>query len=486
MSADFALITTLIAYKVGLVLVGLWAQRRTQTGADFFLGGRQLGPWVAAISASASSSSVWTLLGVSGAAYAWGLGAVWLFPACVGGFVLNWVVLAPALRRVSEKTGALTVTELLARDHRGLRAVASIIVLGSLCTYVAAQFLGAGKTFNETFGWSVEHSILLGGGIVVLYTMLGGFWAVSVTDTIQGLLMAATSVVLPVAAVAAVGVDSLFVGGPDGFDSLTRNMTPSAAVGFVAGTLGIGLGYPGQPHVVNRFMALRDAASLARARTIALAWAVIVYAGMLVLGWAGRALLPSLADGEVIFVAATNALFPPVVSGIMLAAVLSAIMSTADSQLLVAASAVTHDLGFNFGLGRGRVVVSARLVIFAISMAAIVAALFGPSGIFNRVLFAWSAMGAAFGPLLLVTVLRGPVRPRWSMTAMLAGFVLSVGAYSFPQTKGGIVERVVPFVVALVIAGIGSKLTRQPPYYSTDGRDPGSSEGHPRGAPSPE
>ena len=456
MSSETAILGTLVLYKLLLVAVGLWAQRRTKTGTDFFLGGRRLGPWVAAISASASSSSAWTLLGVSGAAYKWGLGAIWLLPACWGGFVLNWTLLAPALRRASHRTGALTVTELLARKHRAVAVVASVIVLLSLCTYIAAQFQGAGKTFNETFGWSVESSILLGSAIVVLYTLLGGFWAVSLTDTLQGLLMAATAILLPAAALATVGVEGLFANAPEGYVSLTRNMAPASAFGFIFGLLGIGLGYPGQPHVVNRFMALRDDRSVAAGRVIALGWAVIVYSGMLILGWAGHALLPQLADNEVVFVAATHQLFPPVVAGVMLAAVLSAIMSTADSQLLVAASSVTHDLGW----GRHRLVASSRVVIVLLSGSAVLAALYGPQEIFDRVLFAWTAMGAAFGPLLLVTVRRGPVAPGWSLAAMLTGFVMSVGAYSFVLTKGGIMERVVPFFVALVIARVGVEADR--------------------------
>ena len=451
MTSATAILITLVVYKVALVSLGLWAQRRTTTGEDFFLGGRQLGPWVAAISASASSSSAWTLLGVSGAAYQWGLSAVWLFPACVGGFVLNWFFVAPALRRISHNSEAITLTDVLARGHRGVVSIASAIVLLSLCTYVAVQFQAAGKAFHETFGWSVHASVLLGSAIVVFYTLLGGFWAVSLTDTLQGLLMAATAVVLPLATLWTVGVEGLFANGPEGFDSLTRNMTPAAAFGFVFGLLGIGLGYPGQPHVVNRFMALRDERAVRTARRIALTWAVTVYAGMLVLGWAGRSLLPELGDNEVVFVAATRSLFPPVVSGVMLAAVLSAIMSTADSQLLVAASSVTNDLGW----GRSTPVWSSRVVVTLISASAVVAALFGPQGIFDRVLFAWSAMGAAFGPLLLVTLWWGPVRAVPSMVAMSAGFIMSVAAYSFEVTKGTAAERVLPFIIAFMIAYAG-------------------------------
>jgi sodium/proline symporter len=450
------MLVTLIVYKLALIAIGLFFSRRTRDEADFFLGGRRLGPWVAAISASASSSSAWTLLGVCGAAYRWGLGALWLFPGCVGGFVLNWYLLAPRLRAHSHETGALTVTEVLAprreRLSHTITVVASVIVLVSLLSYVAAQFQGAGKTFSGTFGLSMESSILLGAGIVVLYTMLGGFWAVSVTDTLQGFVMAVAAVVLPIGAFVAVGgVEGLAAGlaavDVPGFSSLTRGMEAPLAVGFVAGLLGIGLGYPGQPHVVNRFMALRDQAAVVRGRRIALVWAVVVYAGMLMLGLCTKVLFPALDDAELAFLTATRELFPPVVAGVMVAAVLSAIMSTTDSQLLVAASSVSHDLRRD----RAADTLSrSRLVVLLLSAAAVVAALYGSQEIFSRVLFAWAAMGSAFGPLLLVIVLVGPVPAPHRLAAMVAGFSLSVLAYFFEG--GGALERVVPFFVALAIA----------------------------------
>lgn len=458
MSRDGAILVTLIIYKLALIAIGLFFTRRTRDEADFFLGGRRLGPLVAAISASASSSSAWTLLGVCGAAYRWGLGALWLFPGCVGGFVLNWCLLASRLRAHSRETGALTVTEVLApqneRLSRTITVVASVIVLVSLLGYVAAQFQGAGKTFSDTFGLSMESSILLGAGIVVLYTMLGGFWAVSVTDTLQGLVMVAAAVALPIGAFVAVGGPQGLAAGlaavdVPGFSSLTRGMEAPLAIGFVLGLLGIGLGYPGQPHVVNRFMALRDEAAVVRGRRIALAWAVVVYAGMILLGLCARVLFPDLEDAELAFLTSTRELFPPVVAGMMVAAVLSAIMSTTDSQLLVAASSVSHDLRRD-DAGEKPTLARSRLVVLLLSAAAVVAALYGSQEIFSRVLFAWAAMGNAFGPLLLVLLLVGPVPAPHRLGAMVAGFSLSVLAYFFQG--GGVLERVVPFFVALAIA----------------------------------
>ncbi len=364
---------TLICYKLVLILIGILAQRKTRDGVDFFLGGRRLGPWVAAVSSAASSSSAWTLLGVSGAAYGWGLSAVWLFPACVGGFCLNWFVLAPALRRLSYDTGALTVTEILAgsrggRYHRAIVLACSLIVLVSLGTYVSSQFQGAAKTFSETFGLSIVTSILLGSGIVIFYTMIGGFWAVSITDMLQGVVMVLASLLLPIAALISVGGPTALLDGMarvdvPGYLSLSRNLGPVAGLGFVLGLLGIGLGYPGQPHVVNRFMALRQGGSvLRRGRQVAIGWALIVFSGMLVLGWSSRILYPRLDDPEVAFVVVANQLFHPLIAGILVASVLSAIMSTADSQLLVAGSAVTYDLKLG-GDSQRTLLFRSRLVI---------------------------------------------------------------------------------------------------------------------------
>jgi sodium/proline symporter len=471
-SETAAIVVTLVVYQAVLLAIGVVASRRTADAGDYFLGGRQLGPWVASLSASASSSSAWTLLGVSGAAYSWGVAAVWIFPACVGGFALNWYVLAPRLRRLSAQQDALTVTDLVAgpMEEPGsllIRRVATAIVLLSLLAYVASQFQGAGKTFSETFDLSMPASVLIGSAIVIAYTMLGGFWAVSVTDMVQGLVMATAAVALPwVALTEAGGASGLVaaIGSVDveGYASLTRNMATPAAVGFTLGLLGIGLGYPGQPHVVNRFMAMRDEAAIVTGRRIAIGWAVIIYSGMIVLGLSARALFGSLPDGEVAFVVATRELFPPIVAGVMLAAVLSAIMSTADSQLLVAASSVAHDLDPERS-DDGATVRKSRLVVLGLSAAAIVAALIGDATIFDKVLFAWSAMGAAFGPLLLVLVVIGPVRWEYRLAAISLGFFASVLAYWIPGFRGTAWERVLPFVLAGVAAWRGSGVSTDEP-----------------------
>jgi sodium/proline symporter len=449
-----------------LIAVGLWARKRNQDVEDFFLAGRGLGAWVAAISASASSSSAWTLLGVSGAAYAWGLPALWIFPSTVGGFLLNWVWVAPRLRRLAGAEHAVTLSEVIAPEQTGslrrvVLRVAALIIVFCFTFYIASQFEAAGKAFESVFALSKESSILIGAAIVLAYTLLGGFWAVSVTDSVQGLLMAIAALVLPLVALTAVGGFGSLMAG---LDAMGNEGSPVAAgglvtVSFVLGLMGIGIGYPGQPHVVNRFMALRDDEALRQGRIIAIAWAVLVYAGMLLLGLSARVLFADLGDSEQVLFRTATELLPAVVAGVMLAAVLSAIMSTADSQLLVAASAISYDWNLadrrdNASLGGTR-----RTVVVILVMATLLA-LAWRADIFSRVLFAWSAAGSAFGPLLLLRLSRRRVTPGATLAAMLLGFVLTVVISLFPDLPGDAAERLLPFLAALTVAAAGS--SRQP------------------------
>ncbi|MFQ5718359.1 MAG: sodium/proline symporter [Acidobacteriota bacterium] len=468
MSRPHWILVTLLAYQMVLVVIGVWAHRRTRDTSDFFLGGRQLGSWVAAISASASSSSAWTLLGVSGAAFSLGAPAVWLFPATVCGFLINWLWVAPRLMAVSRDENALTLTEVIAGDRRDplhptIVRVASGVILFSFVFYVAAQFQAAGNAFATSFHLPIATSIVIGAAVIVLYTWLGGFWAVSVTDTVQGLLMVGAAVVLPVAAVVAVGGPrplwgALHAAGGEGTGGWPGPGPVWVGIAFVAGTLGIGLGYPGQPHVVNRFMALRDRAALAQGRVIAIAWAMIIYAGTLIVGWCGRILISHLADGEQIFFALTDHLLTPVVAGIMIAAVLSAIMSTADSQLLVAASSISHDLSRTRTRQRTPVggLARSRWVVTMVSALAVALALMIPDRIFSRVLFAWHAVGSAFGPVLLIRLSGRRVRSAAILSAICCGFGLTVIFHLLPDTPADVAERLAPFVVALAIAAGGA------------------------------
>jgi len=457
---------TLVIYNAILIGVGLWARGRNKDVEDFFLAGRGLGPWVAAISASASSSSAWTLLGVSGAAYAWGLPALWLFPATVGGFLLNWTWVAPRLQRLSREESAVTLSEVVAPSSMGdlrqiiLRAAALIIVF-CFVFYIASQFEAAGKAFESVFGLSKETSIIVGAGIVLAYTMLGGFWAVSVTDSIQGMLMVVAGIVLPMAALTAVGGFGPLAGGlaelgNTGSPISNGALGGSTALFFVLGLFGICIGYPGQPHVVNRYMALKDEKSLRQGRVIALSWAVLVYSGMLLLGLCARLMFSDLGDSEQVLFRAAAVLLPPVIAGVMLAAVLSAIMSTADSQLLVASSAISYD--WHLASQRAKTgLTGTRTTVVVILIMATILALVWQADIFSRVLFAWSAAGSAFGPILIMRLLGRSVSERSTLMAMLTGFGLTVVISWFPDLPGDFAERILPFIAAIAIAYLGSR-----------------------------
>jgi len=459
MTKPTAILVTLVIYKIVLILIGLWANKRTKSTSDYFLGGRKLGPWVAALSASASSSSAWTLLGVSGAAYLWGLPAIWLFPATLSGFMINWFYIAPRLSVHGAKVGAITLTDVLATDDNGfsikeLRWLASVIILFCFVFYIASQFDAAGQSFQSTFGMDKNISIILGAGIILIYTLLGGFWAVSVSDTIQGIMMALSAIILPIVAVSQAGLGNIVASfSNQSIFSSPSGMGGIVALGFIFGTLGIGIGYPGQPHVVNRFMAIEPGEKVRQGRMIAFGWALIIYPGMIFLGWAGRILM-DIAGHEQILIVMGNQLLSPVLAGIILAAVLSAIMSTADSQLLVAASSVSHDLkssGEEFSLNQTRIVLAVICVI------SVFMAIFVDKSIYSRVLFAFSAMGAAFGPLLIGRM-QGGVPKNNAISAMAVGFFGTLlFYYSDMKPEGNPLERLIPFSLAFIIVQMGRK-----------------------------
>ena len=292
--ANKEVLITIVLYNFLLIAVGFWAKKRTSNQDDFYLGGRGLGAFVAALSASASSSSAWRLLGVSGAAYVWGLSAFWLLPGVLVGYVVSWTWVAPRLMEISQKTGAVTLPELLfgefnEKERKILVRLTTIIITCSLIVYVAAQFQGAGTAFSNVLGISQEFSIIIGALVILIYTFVGGFWAVSLTDSIQAILMLIIALFLPLFLLIFIGgfddlIFSVKAIGTEAEGRLTGVHTGLMGLGFVIGTISIGFGYPGQPFVVNRFMAARDIQAIKRGRIIAILWATIIFGGMILLG----------------------------------------------------------------------------------------------------------------------------------------------------------------------------------------------------------
>ena len=448
---------TIIVYNFLLIAIGFWAKKRTSNQDDFYLGGRGLGPFVAALSASASSSSAWSLLGVSGAAYVWGLSAIWLLPGVLIGYFVSWTWVAPRLMEISQQTGAVTLPELLfggfdEKEKIILLRLTTIIITCSLIVYVAAQFQGAGTAFSSVLGISQELSIIIGATVILTYTFIGGFWAASLTDAIQAMLMLIVALLLPAFLLVFIGgfddlIFSVKAIGTEAEGSLTGVYTGLMGLGFIVGTISIGFGYPGQPFVVNRFMAARDIKAIRRGRIIAIGWATVIFGGMILLGLCAKVMYSTVSDPETVLFFISQRLFGPVFAGIITAAVLSAIMSTADSQLLAVASSVDRD----WKGGRGTNINSARVAIFLVVIFAIILSLYAPETIFTRVVFAWTALGAAFVPMVFSKVLSWRVSSIAAGLSIVTGFLMTVILHQLPDTPGDILERVLPMLLGFII-----------------------------------
>jgi len=344
---------------------------------------------------------------------------------------------------------------------------AALLVLFCFIFYIAAQFGAAAIAFENQFQLGRLESVLIGAGIILLYSLLGGFWAVSVTDTLQGAIMALVAILLPVLALMAAGGPAevwatLQATAPEGYMSFTGGRAFFIFIGFALGVAGIGLGTLGQPQLMSRLMAVKDEAARKRAFAVSMGWGVIVYAGMVTLALSGRALLGAGQEGEALFYTLAGELLPPVLAGIIIAAILSAVMSTVDSLLIATSAAVSHDMGVSARFP-GREVLISRVVMAALCAAAVVMALAIPATIFDRVLFSWSALGAAFGPIVVARVARVEPATGAILAAMALGFGMSalfflvrgMGMEGFladlAALPGSPFERVVPWVLPLVI-----------------------------------
>ncbi len=457
-------LVTLVLYQALLLAVGYWASKRVTTEEDYFLGGRQLGPVVAALSYSASSSSAWSLLGMSGAAYVFGLSAIWIASGSILGAIIAWTYVAPRLVKFSHENNTVTIGDFLGhgvddRWKRKIIVISAIIILISFAFYVAAQFQGAGNTFSSTFNLSMTSSIILGAAIIMIYTFLGGFWAVSVTDAIQGMLMVVASVALPVFALVEIGGIDELISQLSALDkpellSLSGKNIGLAAAGFAFGSLAIGFGPIGQPHLLVRFMALRDEKAMRQARALTLFWFVIVFIGMFMVGLTANILIPNPEFGtEAILFQLTGIVFPPVIGAIILAAVLSAIMSTADSQLLVGASSISYDLKIGQRY-KGREVLVSRLAVAFLVVTSVLISLYLPATIFDRALFAWNALGAAFGPTVVMRLAGMRFAGKIIYSAILTGFISAVFLSLFRDSPGDVIERSIPFILGFGILWI--------------------------------
>ena len=428
---------TFVIYLIFLMGVGVYFYKKTETAEDYVLGGRGMGSWVTALSAQASDMSGWLLMGLPGAVYMTGMSQTWTAIGLTLGTYLNWKILAPKLRVQTEETDTMTLPNFLSKklkdDTGTIRIFSAIVILFFFTVYSSSGLVAAGKLFASILGIDYKIAVIIGVGTIVFYTFMGGYLACCWTDFFQGTLMFLAILVVPVMA--------YFTGG--GIESIAyqaqiRDISLSVLHGSKIGTMGIisalawGLGYFGQPHILVRFMSVKNLEELNKARQIAMAWVLISLAGAVAIGITGIGLFTDISqiggDSEKIFIYMISKLFNPWVGGILLAAILSAIMSTIDSQLLVSASTLSEDFYryIKKDATEKQVMWTGRIGIIAISLVATIIAMDTNSHILSMVSYAWAGFGGAFGPAILMTLYCKNLNWRSIFAGMLVGVAVII------------------------------------------------------------
>lgn len=468
---------TFAAYLVLLLVIGLIGELRFSQGyEDFVTAGKSLGAWVTAISAAASAESAWLILGLSGMGYTQGFAAYWIALGGILGYWFNARFIMLPFKRESDRLGSLTLSDYIEHKLQDpkhlLRVLSALIITIFMTAYVVAQFTGSGKQLEGMGLTSYSTGVWVGAVVIALYVLMGGYAAVSYTDLIQGLLMATVLVLFPLWGV-------VMAGGPvelwrvASSLELTHIWGPHAfalgALGVIlAEALGIAFGYPGMPHVVIRYFTVRNETEARRAAWIAIVWSVLAYFGAVTLGIVARVLvaqakMPQPADPEKALAVFTATFLHPVLAGVVLAAVTAAIMSTADSQLIYTSTTLVNDLYLAFTgrrLESRKLVWATRAVIALLAAVALGLALLNVRFIYRFVLYAWSALGAAFSPIVILSLYDRKFNRFGALTALLAGPIVTILWRDGLGRPGGLYELFVAFPVSFALAWFASRLVK--------------------------
>lgn len=465
-------IVAFLAYVAIVLSIGVYAYLKTKNATDYFLGGRELSPTVTAISAGASDMSGWVLLGLPGYAYLAGLEAAWISLGLVIGVAANWGLMAKRLRLYSEQLDdAVTLPTYLQRRFADktpwLKSISSLSILLFFLFYVGSGLIAGGKLFNEVFGFDYHIAVFVSVALILFYTLFGGFLAVSWTDVFQGLLMLLALVCVPVLVISQAG-------GLDEFTAQINLENPQLlnvftdingnALGWLAivSAMGWGLGYFGQPHILARFMAIRSAAETGKAASIGVTWAFLCYLLAILVGLSGVAYLPDvIPDSEKVFIALTGLIFHPLIAGILLAAILAAIMSTVDSQLLVCSSSLAEDLYplvVKKQLSPDQRLQVGRVAVVILALMATLLAMEPDSKVLDVVSYAWAGLGASLGPAILISLYWRKMTARGALAGVFVGGATVI---IWSQLEGGVFElySLVPgFGISALAIVIGSLL----------------------------
>ena len=472
---EYGVIIAIAIYMVGMLLIGYLAYRRTANLTDYMLGGRNLGPAVTALSAGASDMSGWLLMGLPGAMYVSGVSAGWIAVGlCVGAY-LNWLFVAPRLRTYTEvASNSITIPDYLGNrfkdTSRILKVTSASVILIFFTFYTSSGMVAGGELFRSAFNMDYRWGIWLTASVVILYTLFGGFLAVSWTDFVQGTIMFIALILVPVVTILNLG------GWTPTFDEV-RSVNPTflhvfegtSAIGVIS-LLAWGLGYFGQPHIIVRFMAINSVKELKSARRIGMSWMVFSIVGALFTGLVGIAYFHvngsplGEENAESVFIILSKELFPSLITGFLLAAILAAVMSTIASQLLVSASALTDDFYKQFirpNASDKELVLVGRLGVLAIAGIALFLSL-NPNGtILSLVGYAWAGFGAAFGPVILLSLFWKRMTKWGALAGMLVGTV-TVIVWEMIDRFAEVYEIIPGFIAGLLAVIIVSLLTVKP------------------------
>jgi SSS family solute:Na+ symporter/sodium/proline symporter len=433
---EYETLFSLGLYFTAMLGIGLYAYRKsTSDVAGYMLGGRSLSPSVAALSAGASDMSGWMLMGLPGAMYLSGISSLWIAIGLVLGAFLNYLIVAPRLRTYTEVANdSITLPDFFENrfndNSRLLRVVSSIVIVVFFTLYTSSGIVAGGKLFESSFGLNYEMGLYITAGVVVAYTLFGGFLAVSLTDFVQGCIMFVALVLVPIVTISEVGGVSEIHASINTINPALLDIFSGVSIISIISAMAWGLGYFGQPHIIVRFMAIRSVKDMPAARRIGMSWMIVSIIGAMATGFAGIAYVSKtglqLDDAETIFIVLSQILFSPLIAGFLLAAILAAIMSTISSQLLVTSSSLTEDFYKTFlhrDASDKQQVLVGRISVFLVALLAIYLAYDRNSSILSLVSNAWAGFGAAFGPVVIGCLYWKKMTKNAALAGMIAGAV---------------------------------------------------------------
>jgi sodium/proline symporter len=475
-SHNLGISAAFILYFAGMMAIGIFYCRRIQSISDYILGSRNLGTWVTSMSAEAADMSGWLMLGLPGYAYFAGIEAGWIALGLIIGTYVNWKVVAGRLRTYTQVANdSLTLPDYLQNrfhDHSGaLRIVTAIFILIFFLLYTSSGFVAGGKLFNTVFGVPYFWAMLIGASVIIFYTFLGGFMAVCWTDFVQGILMFFAILIVPITTIAFLGGPAITIRTLEGINHELLNPFTTISgqtVSFISviSLMAWGLGYFGQPHIIVRFMAIKSSKQIPQARRIAMVWVILTLSAAVVVGLVGRVFLKETLQGtavETVFMVLTENIFTSFFAGIILSAILAAIMSTASAQLLVTSSAVSEDLYkalIRKNAGERELLSVSRWSVIIVAVFAIIIGINPDNFVLDLVSYAWAGFGAAFGPLILMSL----YWKRMTCNGAIAGIIVGGITVLIWKQFGwlGLYEIVPGFVLSVITVVVVSLLDSKP------------------------